>query len=218
MAPASRMPKDPERQRHFAEVLKRSEQRVGWLSEATAADKLDSFLAHVFFDRPGKPWEMALIEADGTRRMIDSRLPIWAMPLFILALGAGAALLATEDLVTASLVMMAFGVVAGVHYLKDARTERHLLFDATRGLLVVHRGHRVLVEIPFDDIDSIFVETSASPGYVDKQRVIASIGSMLLPLTMMKPDEEGANATADAVAMLTGIVREREMRRLKPDT
>lgn len=46
------MPKDPERQRHFAEVLKRSEQRVGWFSDASATDKLDSVLAHLFFDRP----------------------------------------------------------------------------------------------------------------------------------------------------------------------
>lgn len=111
------------------------------------------------------------------------------MPLFILALGAGVVLFATEDLVSASVVMLAFAVLAGVHYVKDARTERYLVLDATRRLLVVHRGHRMLVEIRFDDIDAIFVETS-----------------------------DDANATADAVAKLTGIVREREMRRRKPET
>jgi hypothetical protein len=217
MTPARRMLKEPERQRHIAEVLERSKQRIGWFSDATAVAKLDSFLAHLFFDRPGQPWGLALIEADGTRRIIDRRLSVWAAPLFILVFGAALSLPA-KDLATTGLSVLVFGVLAGVQYIKDLRTERHLLFDATRGLLVVHLGHRVLVEIPFDDIDSIFVATRADPSYIDRYFVAVSIGSVSLPLTWGKFQEDGANAAADALATLTGVVREREVRRVKPDT
>jgi hypothetical protein len=205
------MPKDPERQRHLAARLQASEVRVGWLSDAPLSDKLDSWLGQLF-GQPSQPWGLVLIDADGTRRVIDPPVPLWVLPSVLLALGAGLGL-ATGDLVSAAL----FASGAVFSYVQQARAERHLLFDATRRLAIVHRGRRVLVEIPFDDIDAIFVEVKADPSYGDKLRALASIGAASLPLTMWTTDDD-ATAAADAVARITGAVRHRKPRRLTPET
>lgn len=207
------MPKDLERQRRLAGRLKESEERVGWLSDATLADKLDSWLGRRF-GPANQPWALALIEADGTRRAIDPRVPLWALPLVFVTLGAGLALFSEGSgrwIVLGTCTLVAVG-----YYVQQTRAERHLLFDATRRVAIVHRGNRVLVEIPFEDIDAIFVEVRADPGYGDTLRAIASIGPVTVPLTMWTTDD--AIAAADAVAKLTGIVREPELRRRVPET
>lgn len=208
------MGKDLERQRRVADELKESEARLGWLSDAPLADKLDSRLARVFAP-PDRPWGLVLIEADGTRRAIDPPVPLWVLPLVLVAIGLAFAVFA-DDVVERWLMLGICTLLAGFCYVQQARGERHLLFDATRRVAMVHRGRRVLMEIAFEDIDAIFVEVRADPGYGDTLRALASIGPATLPLTMWTTED--AIAAADAVAKLMGIAREPELRRLVPDT
>jgi len=212
----SSMPKDPERQRLLASRLRQSEARLGLLADAPASEKLDSWLGHLFSDHPRWPWELALVQADGTRRVIDPRVPIWVLPAITLAIGAGFAL-TDEERGRGIIIGTLCALMAVAYWLKQARAERHLLFDGPRRLAVVYRGHRVLVEIPFDDIDAIFVEVEANPGYADRHRVLASIGPVSLLLTRSL-DEVDALATADAIAELVGIPREPKLRRKVPAT
>lgn len=208
------MGKDHERQRRIAHELEQAEARLGWLSNAPLADKLDSRLARVFA-RPDQPWGLVLIEADGTRRAVDPPVPLWVLPLVLVAMGLAFALFA-DDVVERWLMLGVCMLLAGFTYVQQVRGERHLRFDATRRVAEVHRGRRVLVEIPFEDIDAIFVEVRADPGYGDTLRALASIGPATLPLTIWTTDD--AIATADAVAKLMGIVREPELRRRVPET
>jgi hypothetical protein len=208
------MGKDLERQRRIAHELKEAEARLGWLSDAPLPDKLDRWLARIFA-AADQPWGLVLIEADGTRRAVDPPVPIWVLPLAIAAIGLAFAVFA-DDAVERWLLLGVCTLLAGFYYVQQARGERHLLFDATRRVAMVHRGRRVLMEIAFEDIDAIFVEVRADPGYGDTLRALASIGPATLPLTMWTTDD--AIVAADAVAKLMGIVREPELRRRVPET
>jgi hypothetical protein len=208
------MGKDLERQRQIAHELKEAEARLGWLSDAPLPDKLDRWLARIFA-AADQPWGLVLIEADGTRRAVDPPVPIWVLPLAIAAIGLAFAVFA-DDAVERWLLLGVCTLLAGFYYVQQARGERHLRFDATRRVAMVHRGRRVLMEIAFEDIDAIFVEVRADPGYGDTLRALASIGPATLPLTMWTTDD--AIVAADAVATLMGIVREPELRRRVPET
>mgnify|MGYP000715222414 CR=1 FL=1 len=210
------MPADPNRQRLLASRLQLSEARVGLFSDASAVDKLDSWLGRTLYDHPSRPWELALVQADGTRRVLEPRVPIWVMPVLILALGAGLVLF-DDDLGLRITLGTVCTLLAVVYYVKQARVERHLLFDATRRLAIIYRGHRVLVEIPFEDIDAIYVEVEANPGYADRYRAFASIGPVSLPLTFSTTDTD-VLAAADTVGNLVGITREPALRRRVPET
>jgi hypothetical protein len=212
----ARMPKDPERQHRLAGRLKESEARVGWLSDATLSDKLDGWLGRLLYPS-NHPWGLVLIHADGTRLVLERRLPSWVLPAIILALGAGLLLFDYGDPGFRIMLGAIFSSFAGIYYVKQARTERYLLFDAMRRSAIVHRGHRVLVEIPFDDIDEILLEVRADASYGDDMRALASIGSASLPLTMWTT-EDTATATAVAVAELVGLARKRKLRRLMPES
>lgn len=201
------MPKDPERQHRLATTLKESEIRPG----------LDGLLGRLFYPS-NQPWELVLIHADGTRHVIDPRTPIWILPTIILAIGAALTLLGDGPLAPRIIFVAIFFLpFAALAYLKQAWTERFLRFDARRRSAIVHRGRRVVVEIPFDDIDEIFVEVRADASYGDDMRVVASIGSASLPLTMWTT-EGPASATAKAVGELIGLAHEPKQRRLMPET
>jgi hypothetical protein len=209
------MPKDPERQHRLARQLKESEAPVGWRSGATLSDRLDGLLGRLFY-RSNQPWALVLIHADGTRRVLERQLPRWVLPSIILALGAGILLFdggARGARIMLGAIVSSF---AGIAYLKQARTERTLRLDAMRRAAIVHRGHRVRVEIPFDDIDEIVVEVRADASYGDDMRAVASIGSASLPLTMWTT-EDVATATAVAVSELVGLGREPKRRRRMPE-
>lgn len=213
-APGSGMGKDLERQRRLATQLWASEARVGWLSRAPLADKLDGWLGRLF-SSPDDPWGLVLVEADGTRRTLDPRVPIWVLPLLLVAIGLALAW-GADDAVERWFLLGLCALLAALCYVQQARAERHLRLDAIRRVVVVHRGHRVVVEIPFEDIDEIFVEVKANPGYDDRLRALASIGPATVPLTMWT--DEDAIGIADAVAKLVGLEREPELRRRVPES
>lgn len=205
--PRTRMPKDPERQHRLARALQHSDTPAG----------LDGLLGRLFYPS-SHPWELVLIHADGTRHVIDPNTPIWVLPSFILALGAALTLLSDDPLAARILFVAIFFVpFAALAYVKQAWTERLLRFDAQRRSAIVLRGRRVVVEIPFDDIDEIFVQVRADASYGDSMRAVASIGSASLPLTMWTT-EDPAVATAKAVGELMGLPGEPKQRRLMPET
>jgi hypothetical protein len=208
--------KDPERQRRHAAMLTQTVPHVGWLARAPFADKLDSWLVRWDAD-PSAPMGLALIETDGTRRVLDEHMPVWMMPATLLAIGLVTGLLAFDGLV-ARVGFIGFFAVGGAFFCAhQLRIERNLLLDASHRRVIVSRGRRVLVEIPFEDIDVVFVEVKADPRYSDLLRAVASVGAASLPLTRWTSDV-GANMAADAVAKATNAPRDRAPRRLKPET
>jgi hypothetical protein len=209
------MPKDPERQRRHAVMLTQTTAHVGWRSQAPFSDKLEGWLARWDAD-PNVPGGLVLIDADGTRRVLDEHLPVWMGPATFLAIGLGISLFFADGLVARVLIVGCFALVSAYFYANQTRLQRHLLLDARRRSVLVLRGRRVVGEIPFEDIDVVFVEVKADPGYSDQLRAVASVGSASLPLTRWTIDMI-ANTAADAVAKATRAPRDPAPRRLKPE-
>lgn len=208
------MPKDPERQRRHAAMLTQATPRIGWLSRAPLSDKLDGWLTR-WDEDPSQPVGLVLIDADGTRRVLDEHVPAWMLPAIFLALGLVFGLLVVDGIVARVLVVGSLAAIGAYFYAHQTRIQRHLLVDACRRSVIVLRGGRALVELPFEDIDEIFVEVKADPGYSDQLRAVASVGPASLPLTRWTIDMV-ANMAADAVAKVTEAPRDREPRRLRP--
>lgn len=212
------MAKDPERQRRHAAMLMQAPPQVGWLARAPFSDKLDAWLAR-WYDEPNDTMGMVLIEADGTRRVLDEDVPVWAVPATLLAIGLAIALVLVflaDGLVVGVVVMVFLAMASAYCYAQQIRTQRHLVLDASRRWVTIFRGRRVQLELPFEDIDVVFVEVKADPGYSDQLRAVASVGSASLPLTKWTMDLS-ANMAADAVAKATHAPRDREPRRVKPE-
>jgi hypothetical protein len=195
------MTKDPERQRRHAAMLTQTTAHVGWLSRVPFSDKLDGWLARWNTD-PNGVGGLVLIDADGTRRVLDEHLPVWMLP--------------ATFLVARVLIIGSFALLGAYFYAQQTRLERHLRLDASRRSVLVLRGRRVMMEIPFEDIDVVFVEVKSDPGYSDQLRAVASVGSASLPLTKWTIDMI-ANTAADAVAKATRAPRDPGPRRLKPE-
>lgn len=210
------MPRDPERQRRHAAMLNQASPHTDGLARAPFSDKVDGWLTR-WDEDPSGPAGLVLIDADGDRRILDEHLPVWMLPAILLALGLVLGLFVVDGLVGRVLLMGCFAPVGFFFYAHQMRIQRHLLVDASRRAVIVFRGRRALVEIPFEDIDEIFVEVKADPGYSDQLRAVASIGATSLPLTRWTIDIS-ANMAANAVAEVAGARRDNEPRRLKPHT
>lgn len=215
------MPSELERKQIITERLRAANTRVAWSSDAPLADKLLGWLTH-FLATPHVPESLAFIDADGTRRVHDPALPAWVMPALCLAVGAGAVAY-VEGSRGERAVIASFAVaLALLTYLRATLTERHLVVDASRGLFVVRQGRRVIVEIPFRDLDLVYVEVIANPGYSDIHRafvqIAAALPSRATPILLTGPitDAAAAMATARAVAERTGVALAPELQRRTP--
>lgn len=203
-----------ERKAAHAERLRVAEARADWTSGASLGESLRRWLAH-FQASPSVPESLALISADGTRRVLDPALPVWILPAICVLFGIG-----WFALVDGSPMDRAFGpvvavVLAPLLYLRARLGERHLTFDAHRGLLVVEQGGRAVAEIPFADIDCIYVEVTANPGYSDTHRAFAQIGVATVMLTGGMTTAAGVTEIASAVAACAGVTL--DSRRRMPD-
>lgn len=167
--------------------------------------------------KPEVPESVVLIHRDGSQRALEERLPRWIMPSIFIALGIGLAIFAGDGLVErASFAVVCFAV-AGGYDLRAQRRERHLVFDGTDQMLRVFRGRKSSVEVPFSDIDRIYVQVVAEEGYADRFSTLAEIGAARLRLTGIVATRDDALETAKAVAEFTGAEREPEVRRVIPD-
>jgi len=206
------MPKDPERQRRHAAMLTQAPPRV----DSSLSDKLDAWLTR-WDEAPSEPVGLVLLDADGDHRVLDEGVPVWMLPAIFIALGLFFGLFAADGLVVRLLLIGLLAAVGAYFYAHQTRAQRHLRVDASRRAVIVLRGRRTLVEIPFEDLDEIFVEVRADPRYSDQLRAVASIGPASLPLTRWTNDTS-ANMAADAVAEATRAPRDNAPRRLKPHT
>lgn len=205
-----------ERRAAHADRLRAAEARAEWGSGASLGENLRRWSAH-FYASPSVPESLVLIAADGTRRVLDRAVPAWILPAICVLFGIG-----WFAFVDGSPLDRAFGPVVGLafaplFFLRARLAERHLVVDAPRGLLVVEQGGRVVVEIPFADIERIYVEVTANPGYADNHRAFAQVGAARVMLTGVITTATDAAETASAVAACAGVALDPEPRRRIPE-
>ena len=109
-------------------------------------------------------------------------------------------------------------LVVAVLYDRTSRgMDRHLLFHASHQLLRVTQGRKTIAEVPFSDLDRVYVQVVARPSYSDVYKAYVDIGPVALRLTGMVASREDAIETAEAIAAMTGAELEAEPRRRMPD-
>lgn len=193
----------PDRKTQLARRIEHAERRVDWSSGDSVSDKLLCWLGWML-GNPSVPESVVLIERDGTRRVLEERLPRWSMPAIFVALGVGLAVFVDGGLATKLLVAGLCLVMAILYDVSARLTERHLVFGASQRILRVVRGRTTLAEVPFEDIDRVYVQVIARESYSDIHSAHLVLGPLDLRLTGLICSSDDAKQTAAAVAAMTG--------------
>lgn len=167
--------RDLERQTRAATVLLDAEEPADDVDFEDFLDPLWRYLLH----RSSDVTTVVVRRRDGSQEILGKPRRDWVAPGLLAALSA-AALIAVDHMLVQTLAIVAAAVAAVVFGRQIWRNERAITLDEKARVMRVTQGRAPLVEIAFDDIDTIHVELTTIAWQGRRLRAIITVGKAAL--------------------------------------